>query len=110
MFNNENNTEINTGNGFIDIKSSTIVKLNEMFIVQTEEGAVGLKVEIIADFNAIEPKYHEVFLNVLSAKYLNRVFGPNPLILNFVVIFGAKINSTISKRVIFKRNIKNKLL
>jgi hypothetical protein len=79
MFNNENNTEINTGNGFIDIKSSTIVKLNEMFIVQTEEGAVGLRVEIIADFNAIEPKYHEVFLNVLSAKYLNRVsFGDNP--------------------------------
>jgi hypothetical protein len=79
MSNNENNTEINTGNGFIDIKSSTIVKLNEMFIVQTEEGAVGLRVEIIADFNAIDPKYHEVFLNVLSSKYLNRVsFGDNP--------------------------------
>lgn len=71
--------EINTGNGFIDIKSSTIVKLHEKFILQTEEGAVELIVDISADFNNIEPKYHEVFLNLLSAKYYNRVsFGDNP--------------------------------
>jgi hypothetical protein len=38
-----------------------------------------LTVDISADLNTIEEKYHEVFLNVLSAKYLNRVsFGDNP--------------------------------
>ena len=77
--NNENKKEINTGNGFIDIKSAIIVKLNETFIVQTDEGSVELNVSISADLNEIEPKYHEILLNVLSAKYLNRVsFGDNP--------------------------------
>jgi hypothetical protein len=75
----ENENEINTGNGFIDIKSSIIVRLNELFIVQTDEGSVELNVSISADLNEIEPKYHEILLNVLSAKYLNRVsFGDNP--------------------------------
>ena len=80
MFNNnENKNEINTGNGFIDIKSAIIVKLNETFIVHTENGQKELIVEITADLNTIEEKYHEVFLNVLSAKYSNRVsFGDNP--------------------------------
>jgi len=77
--NNENKKEINIGNGFIDIKSAIIVKLNETFIVYTENGPKQLTVEISADLNTIEEKYHEVFLNVLSAKYLNRVsFGDNP--------------------------------
>jgi hypothetical protein len=77
--NNENNKEINTGNGFIDIKSAVIIKLNETFIVHTEDGPKQLTVDISADLNTIEEKYHEVFLNVLSAKYLNRVsFGDNP--------------------------------
>jgi hypothetical protein len=77
--NNENKNEINTGNGFIDIKSALIVKLNETFIVHTENGSKELTVEISADLNTIEEEYHEVFLNVLSSKYLNRVsFGENP--------------------------------
>ena len=62
----ENENEINTGNGFIDIKSSIIVRLNELFIVQTDEGSVELNVSISADLNEIEPKYHEILLNVLS--------------------------------------------
>jgi hypothetical protein len=77
--NNEKKNEINTGNGFIDIKSALIVKLNETFIVHTENGSKELTVEISADLNTIEEEYHEVFLNVLSSKYLNRVsFGENP--------------------------------
>ena len=36
-----------------------------------------LKIE--ADFDTIPEKYHEVFLNMLSAKYLDTVsFGDNP--------------------------------
>ena len=57
MFNNnENKNEINTGNGFIDIKSAIIVKLNETFIVHTENGQKELIVEITADLNTIEEK------------------------------------------------------
>lgn len=76
---NPNEREINYGTGFIDIKSATIVKLNELFVVHGEDGPIELRVEITADFNTIDEKYHEIFLNVLSSKYLNRVsFGDNP--------------------------------
>jgi hypothetical protein len=79
IIDNPNEREINYGNGYVDIKSSTIVKLNELFIVHSEDGPVELRVEISADFNTIDEKYHEIFLNVLSSKYLNRVsFGDNP--------------------------------
>lgn len=76
---NPNEKEVYFGNGFVDIKTSTIVKLNELFVVTTEDGPVELKVEISADFNTIDKKYHEIFFNVMSSKYLNRVsFGDNP--------------------------------
>jgi hypothetical protein len=57
----------------------SIVKLNECFVVYTEEGPVELMVDISADFKTIDPKYHEIFFNVISAKYLNKVsYGDNP--------------------------------
>jgi hypothetical protein len=35
--------------------------------------------EGIADFATIDKKYHEIFFNVISSKYLNKVaFGDNP--------------------------------
>jgi hypothetical protein len=38
-----------------------------------------LSVEISADFDTIPEEYQEVFLNMMSAKYLSRVsFGDNP--------------------------------
>lgn len=72
-------TEYNLGSGYIKVKSSSIVKLNEEFNVFTQDGPIALDVEITADFNTIPEKYHEVFLNVLTSKYLNKVsFGDNP--------------------------------
>lgn len=73
-------TEFHLGNGdFINIKSSEIVKLYEQFVVYTEEGPISLNVNITADFADIPEKYHEVFFNVLSSKYHNKVnFGDNP--------------------------------
>lgn len=72
-------TEYNLGSGHINIKSSAIVKLNEEFLVYTPDGPVSLEVDIVADFNTIPQKYHEVFLNVLTSKYLNKVsYGDNP--------------------------------
>lgn len=75
----EKQKEIELGGSFIDIKTSTIVKICERLVVQHENGPVELIVDISADFNAIPQKYHEIFLNVMSSKYLGRVnFGNNP--------------------------------
>lgn len=73
-------TEHHLGNGdFINIKASEIVRLHETFYVHTQEGPITLTVEISADFADIEKKYHEIFFNVLSAKYMNKAsFGDNP--------------------------------
>lgn len=71
---------VNIGGGdYLQVKSSTVVKLKEYFIVYTEDGPVELGVDITADFKTINPKYHEIFFNVISAKYLNKVaYGDNP--------------------------------
>jgi hypothetical protein len=75
----EKQKEIELGGSFIDIKTSTIVKIYERLVVQHENGPVELIIDISADFNTIPKKYHEIFLNVMSSKYLGRVnFGNNP--------------------------------
>jgi hypothetical protein len=77
--NNENHMEIGFGGEWIDIKTSTIVKMQEMLVVQHNNGPITLRVDITADFNTIPVEYHEIFLNVLSSKYLGKVnFGDNP--------------------------------
>lgn len=76
---NHHQSEIMLGGDFIDIKASTVVKLHERLVVQYDNGPIELVVEITADFNTIPQKYHEIFLNVISSKYLGRVsFGDNP--------------------------------
>jgi hypothetical protein len=76
---NPNEREIMLGGDFIDIKTSTVVKLHERLVVQYDNGPIELIVEITADFNTIPQKYHEIFLNVISSKYLGKVsFGDNP--------------------------------
>lgn len=70
--------EYNLNADIINVKSSTIVRMAEHFTVVTEKGPLDLKVDITADFAEIPPEYHEVFLNVLTAKYYNKVsFGQN---------------------------------
>lgn len=40
---------------------------------------INLNVKIEADLSNVPEKYHEVFLNILSAKYVGKVsFGENP--------------------------------
>lgn len=72
--------EFHLGNGdFINMKSSQIVKLKEQFTIYTPDGPITLNAEVTTDFAEIPKKYHEVFFNVLSSKYLNKVnFGDNP--------------------------------
>jgi len=71
--------ELNLGNsGYVNIKASTVITLNEQLIVHSEDGPQFLNVKITADFDEIPKKYHEIFLNVLTSKYLNTVsFGNN---------------------------------
>lgn len=73
------NSDYNLGDKYVSVKTATIVKLSEVFIVQTLDGPIALEVEIKADFQHIPKKYHEVFINVLTSKYANKVsFGDNP--------------------------------
>ena len=73
-------TDFHIGNGsYLNIQTSKVVKLQEQFIVYTEDGPISLTTEVSADFEKIDPKYHEIFFNVLSSKYLNKVaYGDNP--------------------------------
>jgi hypothetical protein len=72
--------DIHIGNGsYLNIQASNVVKLQEQFVVYTEDGPITLHVDVSADFAKIDEKYHELFFNVLSSKYLNKVaFGDNP--------------------------------
>ena len=72
--------EFHIGNGaYMNIQTSALVRLNEEFEIITEDGPVTLTVEVSADFAKIDRKYHEIFFNVLTSKYLNKVsFGENP--------------------------------
>jgi hypothetical protein len=75
-------TEVYLGGGTnLNMKSSQLVTLNQTLtlIVPNSGGAHQLNIKIEADFDTIPEQYHEVFLNMLSAKYLSTVsYGDNP--------------------------------
>ena len=63
----------------ISIKSSAVVRLTNVLTVITPDGPKDLIVDISADLGDVSEEYHEVFLNVITAKYLGKVsFGDNP--------------------------------
>lgn len=69
----------NIGNKYVEVSTSTIVKMQEHFSLTTTDKTYDLLVNISADFKDIPKEYHEVFLNMLTSKYLNKVsFGDNP--------------------------------
>ena len=74
-------TEINLGSGNnMEMKSSRLVTTYQVLYLTTpEDGTIPMTVKIEADFNTIPEEYQEVFMNMISVKYLNRVsFGDNP--------------------------------
>ncbi len=74
-------TEINLGSGNnMEMKSSRLVTTYQtLYLITEDKSTPSLSVEISADFDTIPEEYHEVFLNMMSAKYLGRVsFGDNP--------------------------------
>jgi hypothetical protein len=72
--------DFHVGNGsYLNLKTSSVVKLQEQFIIYSEDGPISIVVDVSADFAKIDKKYHEIFFNVLSSKYLNKVaYGDNP--------------------------------
>jgi hypothetical protein len=72
--------EVFLGNGEnLIVKTSTVVTLHENLSVAAENTVFVLPVKIVADFDEIPSDYHEIFLNVLTSKYYNKVsFGHNP--------------------------------
>ena len=74
-------TEINLGSGNnMEMKSSRMVTTYQVLYLTTpEDGTVSMSIKIEADFDTIPEQYQEVFMNMISVKYLDRVsFGDNP--------------------------------
>ena len=74
-------TEINLGSGNnMEMKSSRIVTTYQVLYLTTpEDGTIPMTIKIEADFDTIPEEYQEVFMNMISVKYLDRVsFGDNP--------------------------------
>jgi hypothetical protein len=79
MKNKEQEILLGGGNN-MEMKSSQYVNTHQtLYLTTREQGTITLSVEISADFNTIPEEYREVFMNMMSVKYLNRVsFGDNP--------------------------------
>ena len=79
MKENKNEIYLGGGNNLI-MSTSKLVTCHEILtLVTTTSGAIELEVKIQADFDTIPEHYHEVFLNMMSSKYMKAVsFGDNP--------------------------------
>lgn len=73
-------SELYLGGGYVNVKTAQTVETRNLLKLKTaDEKFETLEVKIIADFSTIPEKYHEVFLNIFSSKYLDSVsFGDNP--------------------------------
>lgn len=73
-------SEINLGQGSnYLVTTARNVTMREHLTVVFEGKAITLDVKIEADFDSIPEAYHEIFLNVMTSKYYNKVsFGDNP--------------------------------
>jgi hypothetical protein len=74
-------TDIYLGGGNnINVRKASIVSVyNSLKLITPNDNAITLDIKIEADFDTIPEKYHEVFLNMISAKYIDSVsFGDNP--------------------------------
>jgi len=76
---NENEIYLGGGKNIMMVKSQLVKCHDTLTLVTPEDGAIQLNINIEADFDKIPEKYHEVFLNMLSAVYLKTTsFGDNP--------------------------------
>jgi hypothetical protein len=67
------------GNSNLNMKSSKLMTTYQGLNLITDKGAYHLNIKIEADFDEIPNEYHEVFFNMMAAKYTDSVsFGDNP--------------------------------
>jgi hypothetical protein len=80
MADKKKEAELFLGGGHLNIQSTQYVETyNSLKLITIEDGAIELNVEVKADFSKIPEKYHEVFLNMFSSKYVGTAsFGDNP--------------------------------
>jgi hypothetical protein len=72
-------TEYNLAQDIVSVKTSTVIELKEYFNLQTQETPIDILTTIKCDLADVPEKYHEIVLNMLTSKYLNKVsFGTNP--------------------------------
>jgi hypothetical protein len=76
----KNVQEVFTDNGYLNLVTSQTVETKNLLKIKVGDNKYEtLEVKIIADFSTIDEKYHEIFFNIISAKYLQSVsFGDNP--------------------------------
>ena len=79
MKNKESEIFLGAGNN-MSMKSSRLVTTYQVLYLTTpEDGTVSMSIKIEADFDTIPEQYQEVFMNMISVKYLDSVsFGDNP--------------------------------
>lgn len=76
-----NKSEIYLGGGTnLVMSTSKLITCHEILtLVTPRDGAIQLDIQIQADFDTIPEEYHEIFLNMVSTKYMKTVsFGDNP--------------------------------
>jgi hypothetical protein len=70
---NEEQKELALGTSYLSMQPTCVVKLKETFTIYTENGEINLDVDVTADMVNIPEEYREIFLNMLTTKYLNKV-------------------------------------
>jgi hypothetical protein len=74
---NEEQKELSLGTSYLLMQPTCVVKLKELFTIYTPDGEVSLEVDVTADMVQIPEEYREIFLNMLTTKYLNKVTFTN---------------------------------
>jgi len=79
MSKKESEIFLGAGNN-VTMKSSRLVSTYQtLYLTTPDDGTISMNIKIEADFDTIPEEYQEVFMNMISVKYLNRVsFGDNP--------------------------------
>ena len=60
-------------------ETAKLYTINNTIIVKDKGDYIDLNVKIQVDLNQVDDKYHEIFVNMLTSKYLDVAsFGDNP--------------------------------
>jgi hypothetical protein len=60
-------------------ETAKLYTINNTIVVKDKGDYIDLNVKIQVDLNQVDEKYHEIFVNMLTSKYLDVAsFGDNP--------------------------------